>query len=101
MLGFAMPIIGTLMLVPVAASLGTLAGLITDFGLTRTAENIRLNPRMFADQYADVVVRIGWTCVAVVVVSAAIVGVEWIRRLCKPPTKGERQVPASPDQPGS
>lgn len=44
---------------PLGALAGMMLGLITDFGLLNTTENIRLNPHIFIDQYASDIVWAG------------------------------------------
>ncbi len=85
-----MPIIVPMLVVPLGWSLGTLLGLISDFGLHYTVENIRLNPDMFAKQYSWGIVYGGWIAVAVVVASAATVGIALVRRRGNAPTPDER-----------
>jgi hypothetical protein len=72
--------IAPLLVLPLGLSLGTLAGIIRDFGLMHTVDNIGLNADIFVKQYGWTTVFNGWASVAVVIVSAAIVGIELIRR---------------------
>ncbi len=60
-----------LLIVPVGISVGTFLGLISNFGLSYTVENARLNPEIFADQFAGHVVYGGW--IALVCLAAAFV----------------------------
>ena len=74
------PIIIVLLILPLGLCLGTLAGLLSDFGCTHRVQNIKLNPEMFAKQYGPCIVFNGWAAAAVLVASAAVVGAAWIRR---------------------
>ena len=65
-----------LLVTPLGLLLGTLYGVISDFGLHETVDTIRLNPDTFADQYAGIVVRNGWAAVAITVV-LILTGVCW------------------------
>ena len=65
---------------PLGLSLGKLAGIISNFGLMHTVDNIGINPDIFVKQYRWITVFNGWASVAIVIVSAAIVGIELIRR---------------------
>jgi hypothetical protein len=78
----ALPIIGPLLIMPLGFCLGTFFGLISDFGISHTTENIKLNPEIFAKQYAFGVVLSAWAAVVTVGVSVVIVVVELIRRSC-------------------
>jgi hypothetical protein len=86
------PIIIVLLVLPLGLCLGTLAGLLSDFGFTHMVQNIKLNPEMFARQYGPCIVFNGWATAAVVVASAAVVGVAWIRR------RGGRDGPVDPKE---
>ena len=44
---------------PLGALAGMMLGLITDFGLVHTTENVALNPHIFIDQYASDIVWAG------------------------------------------
>jgi ABC-type Fe3+ transport system permease subunit len=74
----------TVLVVPVGMSVGILLGLISDFGLDFTVDNIRANPDIFAKQYAWPIVIGGWAAVVALVVLIVIV---LTRRYGKPPTK--------------
>ena len=52
--------IAMVLVTPLGLSVGTLFGIITDYGPVYTAENIRLNPGTFANQYARMIVFTGW-----------------------------------------
>lgn len=67
---------------PVGFLVGTLLGLISDFGLSDTAENIRANPQIFANQYAGLIVNTGWTALVCLVAVVVIVGIQlWRSRV--------------------
>jgi len=68
---------GVLLIVPCGFLVGTLFALIKDFGLGYTVDNIRLNPDMFADQYARPLVSAGWVALACLTLVAMIVGAQW------------------------
>jgi hypothetical protein len=65
---------------PVGLLAGILIGLISDFGPRCLVENIQLNPSMFANQYAPLIVFAGWAAIVDLVVMAAVAGVILIRR---------------------
>jgi hypothetical protein len=54
-------VVVVLLCLPLGLSVGTLLGLLSDFGLRYTVENIRANPEIFANQYAGLLVYSGWT----------------------------------------
>ncbi len=56
--------------------MGTMLGLLSDFGLWNTVDNIKANPTIFADQYAWNIVSTGWVSVVALIGSAAIIGNE-------------------------
>ncbi len=85
------PVIVVVLVVPVGVSVGTLLGLVEDFGLSYTAENMRHNPAVFADQYASQIVFTGWAAVVDLAVLAAIAGVVLIRGYGKRPTRGDKR----------
>ena len=67
---------------------GTLLGLISDFGIRNTAENMQANPEMFANQYAGGLVYAAWFALVSLVALVAAVCVQykfgWKRnRTCK------------------
>jgi hypothetical protein len=72
--------IAPLLIIPLGLSLGTLAAIISDFGLWHTMDNVRLNPDTFVKQYGWTTIFNGWASVAVVIVSAAITAGTLIRR---------------------
>ena len=61
---------------PVGASVGTLLGLISDFGLRNTVETIKANPEIFANQYAGPIVCYGWTALMCLVAVVVIIGIQ-------------------------
>ena len=65
-----------LLVLPLGLWLGTLLGLISDFGLRYPAENILANPEIFASQYAGPIVNSGWIALVCLVAVVAIVAVE-------------------------
>ena len=65
-----------LLAVPLGLWLGTLLGLISDFGPRHTAQNIRANPEIFAGQYAGPIVNSGWAALVCLVVVVVIVGIQ-------------------------
>jgi len=69
-----------LLFLQLGCSLGIFIGLLATFGFRYTVENFKLNPDTFAKQFAHCVFWNGWITVAVVVVIAVIVGIEWIGR---------------------
>ena len=91
--------IAVVVVTPIGLSVGTLLGMISDFGLDNTVANIRANPDTFAKQYAQLIVCTGWAALVAIVVLAVVGCVTLIRRYGKPPTKDERQCRAMPDQP--
>ncbi len=66
--------------VPVGLALGTLLGIIEDFGLSGTVENIRHNPGTFANQFARNIAFTGWAALVAIVVLFVAGGVVLIRR---------------------
>jgi hypothetical protein len=79
---------------------GTLLGLISDFGIRNTVWNIQANPGVFAKQYASSIVYTGWIAVAGMIALVVIGGIAFMREFRKPPTRNEQPSPAAPDQPG-
>ncbi len=72
--------IACVVVTPIGMSVGTLLGILQDFGLRYTAENIRLNPGIFANQFAQIIVFTGWAALAALVVLAVVGCVSLIRR---------------------
>jgi hypothetical protein len=68
---------------PAGSLVGMLLGLVSDFGLDNTAENIRANPEIFANQYAGPLVHNGWTAAGCLLVVAIIVGIQLWKRGAK------------------
>ncbi|MGA2031645.1 MAG: hypothetical protein ABSG68_05275 [Thermoguttaceae bacterium] len=85
---------------PVGLSVGTLFGILEDFGLNYTVENIRHNPGIFANQFARGIVFTGWAALVAIVVLAVVGCIALIRRHGKPPAKDEWRGPAAPDRLG-
>ena len=72
--------LGVALTVPLGLLVGTLLGLIRDFGVRHMVANIRLNPGIFADQYGANLVYTGWTALACLSASAVIVGMQSFMR---------------------
>jgi len=71
---------GVLLIVPLGLLVGMLLGLISDFSLRNTVGNIRINPEIFANQYAGLLVYSGWTAFVCLVAVVVIVGIQLWRR---------------------
>ena len=68
-----------LLTIPPGGLIGTLLGLLGDFGLSNTVVNIRRNPQVFADQYAGQLVFLGWAALACLL-AAAVLAISWLAR---------------------
>ena len=65
-----------LMCWPAGLLVGIQFGLVRDFGFSNTAENIRLNPKIFADQYAGLIAASGWVALTCLIAVGVIVIVQ-------------------------
>ena len=61
---------------PTGALVGILVGLVDQFGLRFTLDNIRANPQMFANQFAPYILYSGWFAVASLPVLMVIVAID-------------------------
>ncbi len=68
----------SLLCLPMGMLSGIMLGIITDFGVRNTAENIRLNSEMFTEQYVPDLVCAGWITLASLAALLAIVGFQFI-----------------------
>ncbi len=73
-----------LLCLPLGSLVGTLLGLISDFGLRHIVWNIQANPEVFANQYAGPLVYSGWTALMCLIALVVIVGIQlmltWTRK---------------------
>ena len=65
-----------LLCLPTGLLTGILLGLISQFGLSFTLDNIRANPEMFANQFAPAILYSGWIAVTSLAALVIIVGIE-------------------------
>jgi len=72
--------ISPVLVMPIGLCVGTLFGIIGDFGFNHPLDRILRNPDIFAEQYGPAIVFNGWFCVAVVIMTAAVVGISLICR---------------------
>lgn len=71
--------VAPLLFIPLGLFVGTQISLITDFGLVHMVDNIKLNPDMFANQYAGSLVVCGWFSLAVTLIITIVAVREGLR----------------------
>ncbi len=76
---FVAPKVAAWVVVPTGLLAGAMIGLMSDFGVTNTLRNIKLNPEVFTAQYAWVLVVGGWAAIAALLAAAVVCGAALIR----------------------
>lgn len=77
---------------PLGALAGMMLGLITDFGLVNTTENVRLNPHIFIDQYASDIVWAGHLALLSLAALVVIVTLQLILMQAEKTTSGTSDI---------
>ena len=84
--------ISPVLVAPIGLCVGTLFGIIADFGFNDPVHRILRNPNVFAEQYGPAVVFNGWFCVAVVILTAVVVAISLICRFKVRASQPERPI---------